>query len=64
MFYVSGGYDGSGKLDSTEIFDPSLRSWRPGAALPSPVYGLKATNMDNRVLLFGNLHFTDILYRG
>ena len=53
MFLVSGGHDGS-DLDSTEIFDPSLRSWRAGAALPSHIVGLRATNLDNRVLLFGN----------
>ena len=52
MFIVSGGY-GSGYLDSTEIFDQSLGSWRAGAALPFPVYRLRATNIDNRVLLFG-----------
>ena len=62
MFLVSGGYDGNdgSYLDSTEIFDPSLGSWRAGAALPSPVYGLRATNIDNRVLLFGKRHFTGI----
>ena len=53
MFLVTGGYDGSVKTDSTDIFDPSLGSWRAGAALPSPVYSLVATNIDNRVLLFG-----------
>ncbi len=64
MFLVSGGYDGPNLLDSTEIFDPSLRSWRAKAALPSPREGLKATNIDNRVLLFGNENFTDIKYIG
>lgn len=54
MFLVSGGWAGSGYLDSTEIFDPSLISWRAGAALPSPRSGLKATNIDNRIFLFGN----------
>ena len=53
MLLVSGGY-GSDTLDSTEIFDPSLGSWRAGAALPIPMYDLRATNIDNRVLLFGN----------
>ena len=53
MFLVSGGFDGSA-LVSTEIFDPSIGSWRAGAALPSPREGLRATNIDNRVLLFGN----------
>ena len=57
ILLVSGGYTFSEDLvilDSTEIFDPSLGSWRAGAALPSPVWGLRATNIDNRVLLFGN----------
>ena len=53
MLLVSGGY-GSDTLDSTEIFDPSLGSWRAGPALPIPIYDLRATNIDNRVLLFGN----------
>ena len=53
MFLVSGGHYGS-YLDSTELFDPSLGSWRAGAALPKPLYGLTATTIDNRVLLFGN----------
>ena len=51
MFLVTGGYFG-GYLDSTEIFDPNLGSWSAGATLPSPD-SLRATNLDNRVLLFG-----------
>ena len=53
MFLVSGG-NYAHYLDSTEIFDPSLGSWRAGAVLPRPMYGLTATTIDNRVLLFGN----------
>ena len=64
MFLVSGGYDGSKNLDSTEIFDPSIGSWKAGAALPSPVHGLRATNIDNRVLLFGNDIFLTFKHRG
>ena len=56
MFLVTGGYDGSmDQLDSTEIFDPDLGSWRTGAALPSTMAGHKAANIDNRVLIFGML---------
>ena len=63
MLLVSGGYDESDIwLDSTEIFDPSLKNWRAGATLPSPVYGLRAANIDKRVLLFGNRHFTHGFY--
>ena len=64
MLLVSGGYDGSVKIDSTEIFDPSLGSWRAGAALPSPRSGMRATNIDNRVLLFGNDIFLTFKHRG
>ena len=43
MFLVSGGNDGDGsELDSSEIFDPSLGSWRAGAVLPSPRDSLRA----------------------
>ena len=55
ILLVSGGYDESGWtwLDSTEILDPSLDSWSAGIALPHPMRGLRATNIENRVLLFG-----------
>ena len=54
MLLVSGGWTGDVRLDSTEIFNPSVGSWSTGAALPIPMDGLGATNIDNRVLLFGN----------
>ena len=53
MFLVFGGSTDTGDTDSTEIFDPSLGSWRAGAPLPSVMFGLRATNIDNRILLFG-----------
>ena len=53
MLLVSGGWTGSNYLDTTEIFDPSLGSWRAGAALPSTRRDLRATTLDNRVLIFG-----------
>ena len=55
MFLVTGGNgvgDGD-KIDSTEIYDPDLGSWRGGAALPSKRDGLMAANIDGRVLFFG-----------
>ena len=52
IFLVSGGYT-IVYLDSSEIFDPDLRIWRAGAALPSPMTGLRATNIDDRVLILG-----------
>ena len=54
MFIVSGGTQtGSDYLDSTEIFDPDLGTWRSGAALPSPRDSLRAASIANRVLIFG-----------
>ena len=55
MFLVTGGYGvgDEGKIDSTEIYDPDLGSWRGGAALPSKRAGLRAANIDGRVLFFG-----------
>ena len=53
IILVSGGITGSSPVDSTEIFDPSLGSWKAGAALPSPRRKLQVTTIDNRVLLFG-----------
>ena len=61
MFLVTGGRSaGSDYLDSTEIYDPDLGSWRAGAALPSPRRSLKGGTIANRVLMFGNI---DILLR-
>ena len=49
MFLVTGGWDGSLTLDSTEVFDPLVGSWTAGAKLPRPMYGIRAEGN----LLFG-----------
>ena len=53
MFLVTGGSAGLDKLDSTEIYDPDLGSWRAGAALPSLTERMQAASIGNRVLIFG-----------
>ena len=54
MFLVTGGDDGSNLLDSTETFDPMLGSWAAsGAKLPQPMGGLRAANINDRLLIFG-----------
>ena len=54
MFLVSGGYSyNSGKISTTEIYDPELGKWRYGANLPSHIPALRAANIDGRVLIFG-----------
>ena len=55
VFLVTGGY-GSGYLDSTELYEPSVGGWViAGAKLPRPMISLKAINIDDRVLIFGSL---------
>ena len=56
---VTGGEIGKnrGQTDSTEVFDNALGSWVTSGALPRPMYGLRATNIDGRVLIFGNIVF-------
>ena len=55
VFLVTGGFVENGDfLDSTEVYDPSVGTWvEAGAKLPRPMYGLRATNIDDRVLIFG-----------
>ena len=60
MFLVSGGYGPSGPYgyddwyDSTEVLDISQGSWATsGAKLPQPMTDLRATNINDRVLIFG-----------
>ena len=56
MFLVTGGWDGSHTLDSTETYDPMLGSWTAsGAKLPRTMSNLEAANINDRVLIFGNL---------
>ena len=52
---VIGGFDGSEYLDTTETLDADASSWVTSKAkLPRPMSTLRAANIDDRVLLFGN----------
>ena len=55
VFLVTGGSGTNGYLASTELYDPSVGSWTTSGArlLPRPLSGLRATNVDDRVLVFG-----------
>ena len=50
---VTGGKDRN-YLDSTELLRPGS-DWQEitSARLPRPMHGVRVTNVDNRVLLFG-----------
>ena len=56
MFLVTGGWsDTSKRIDSTETYDPLLGSWAAsGAKLPRTISMLRAANINDRVLIFGN----------
>ena len=57
MFIVSGGRDqeyNNEYLDSTELYDPQAGIWElVEAKLPMGIMGLRATNIDDRILFFG-----------
>ena len=57
VFLVTGGWTGSDRLDTTEVYDPSVGSWTAGAKLPRPMTGLTAAYIENQVLIFGEGHF-------
>ena len=57
---MTGGATGNSSisvnLDTSEVFDSDLGSWvTSGAKLPKPMSMLTATNIDGRVLIFGNI---------
>ena len=65
MFLVSGGaINAESYLDSTEIYDPQLGSWRAGAALPSKRRSPRAVNIDGRILFFGINFLSRIVTKG
>ena len=53
---VTGGYQSNGGyIDTSEVYDSNLGNWAiSGAKLPQPMAGLRATNIDGHVLIFGN----------
>ena len=58
MFLVTGGY-GSDYIDSTELYDSVFGTWTTAAAkLPSPSFALRATDINDKVLIIGiNISF-------
>ena len=52
---MTGGWDGTAPLKSTEVSDDQGYTWFtiPSATLPTERYGLKAATLNNRIFLFG-----------
>ena len=59
VLLVTGGWDGSDYLDSTEILEDN--NWRITAPLPSARYYLRAASIDNKILVFGKNIFILII---
>ena len=46
---VTGGWSDGNFVDSTELYDPNVRSWNMAEAkLPEGLYGLRAINIGGR----------------
>ena len=58
-FLVSGGYDGSDSLSSTELLVETASAWVYSGSLPSPRYGLRGANIDNKIFMTGNNNYYD-----
>ena len=53
-YLVSGGWTGSDELSSTELLVETASAWVNTGELPSPRWGLRGANIDNRILMTGN----------
>ena len=53
-YLVSGGYHLGYELSSTELLIGTASAWVYTGELPSPRYGLRGANIDNRVIMTGN----------
>jgi len=56
-FLVSGGYSGHARLSSTELLLETASTWVLTGELPSPRYGLRGANIDNKILMTGGGYY-------
>ena len=56
MIGGTGGQSNIIDFDTSEVYDRDLGRWATSEAkLPQPTTDLRATNIDGRVLIFGNI---------
>ena len=53
-FLVTGGREGWNFLSSTELLVENSAKWIYSGELPTPRYGLRGANIDQRVIMTGN----------
>ena len=51
---VTGGLTGSDRLSSTELLVENSAKWIYSGELPTPRFGLRGANIDQRVIMTGN----------
>ena len=50
---VTGGYDGSDRLSSTELLVENAPAWVFTGELPSPRSALRGSNIENKIVMTG-----------
>ena len=58
VLLVTGGSDGDNYLDTTEILRPGSDWQEISARLPRPMYALRVTTVNDRVLLIGECNIS------
>ena len=53
-YIVAGGYTGSDRLSSTEVLVETGSAWTLTGELPTPRYGLRGANIENKIVMTGN----------
>ena len=53
-YIVAGGSDGLNWLSSTEVLVETGSAWTLSGELPSPRYGLRGANIENKIVMTGN----------
>ena len=54
-YLVTGGFNRSTSLSSTELLRAESSEWEFTGQLPTPRFGLRGANIDGRILMTGNI---------
>ena len=60
MYLITGGYDGSSRLSSTEMFTEGQLGWTDVGPLPFAATLLRGVSLNNRIIMTGD-NFTAII---
>ena len=54
MYLITGGYDGSSRLSSTEMFTEGQLGWTDVGPLPFAATLLRGVSLNNRIIMTGD----------